>query len=83
MSSPDPTICDWWDWLQPCGRLVRICWKNRYHISREIESINRDGKIVKKIEKESWPWESVDSAISQSSIDFIGGRFKPCPLEPF
>jgi hypothetical protein len=27
---PDPEICDWWDWLQPNGTLVRICYVKQF-----------------------------------------------------
>ena len=64
-SKPDPSICDWWDWKQSCGRIVRIKYMSNWYV--------KDWHV-------NYCWHSVDRAYSQESIDFIGGKFKPIPM---
>ncbi len=67
-SRPDPVICDYWDWKQPCGRIIRIKYVKHWYV-KDWDS--------------NYCWHSVETAYTQKTVDFIGGKFKPVPLSEF
>jgi hypothetical protein len=65
INMPDVSICEWWDWQQPNGKVIRIKYMSNWY--------------VKDWDK-NYCWHSVERAYTEKSLMFIGGKFKPVPL---